>query len=145
MLWTRKDEVEWAGLDRHSCVHDHYPIGDGLHDRQVVRHEQESHVVDLLALPQEFKYPSLDCHVERGCRLISQQELRSSRECERDHDALTHASRKLVRVRSPDSGRIYQVNRIEELVGPGADGSFGVERANRLFKLATDANDRIER
>ena len=40
----------------------------------------------------------LDDHVERGRRLVRDQQLRTQDERERDHDPLPHATRELVRI-----------------------------------------------
>ena len=51
-----------------------------------------------LQVAQQLEDLRLDRHVERGRRLVGDQQLRVARERHRDHHALAHAARELVRV-----------------------------------------------
>ena len=57
----------------------------------------------------------LDRHVERGGRLVEDQQLRLGRERARDQRALAHAAGELVRIGVRDRGRIDDADLVEQL------------------------------
>ena len=52
----------------------------------------------FLQLSQQVQYLRLHCHIQRRCRLIRHQKGRVARQRHRDHRALTHAARQLMRI-----------------------------------------------
>ena len=67
-------------------------------DAHVVRDEQDRRAVVALQPLHQLEDLRLDRHVERGRRLVGDQQRRVARERHRDHHALPHAARELVRV-----------------------------------------------
>ena len=79
---------------------------EAAHEVQVVRDEQDRHAVLALQVVEQREDLRLDRHVERGRRLVGDQQLRAARERHRDHRALALAARQLVRIRVDASLRI---------------------------------------
>ena len=67
-------------------------------DAEIVGDEQDAHAVSRLQPSHQRQDLRLDRHVERGRRLVGDQQRRVARHRERDHHALAHAARELVRV-----------------------------------------------
>ena len=83
-------------------------LAAGIHDDDALRHlgddaeivgDQHDRGVDLLLqLAQQIEDLRLDGHVERGRRLVGDEQLGLAGERHRDHHPLPHAARQLVRV-----------------------------------------------
>ena len=71
-------------------------VGGFGDDAHVVGDEHEPHAVFALEPQQKIEDLRLDGHVERGRRLVGDQELRPAGERHGDHHPLAHAARKLV-------------------------------------------------
>jgi hypothetical protein len=86
------------GLDDPSRVGDHDPVADARRDTEVVRHEQQRRP----ALPgrrrEQVEHPRLHGDIERGRRLVGDDEPRIARERHRDHHTLAQPAGQLVRV-----------------------------------------------
>ena len=117
MLGVVEDLVESPGLDDPPPVHDQDPVGDLGHDAEVVGdqyHRQAPLGVQRLQEPQDLR---LDRHVERGRRLVGDQQVGLQGEPHRDHRPLAHPTRELVRERvhallgSGDPDRLQQLDR----------------------------------
>src|SRR5215210_5162837 len=65
---------------------------------QVVGDEDHGEPVPLPQLPEHIDYGPLGQHVQGGRWFVQDQDPRVQQETERDHDALAHAARELVRV-----------------------------------------------
>ena len=91
-LVHRRDLDDLAGIHRGDAV------GDRGDDAEVVGDEDHRHAVGRLELGEEREHLGLDGHVERRRRLVGEQQLRPAGERHRDHHALPHAARELVRV-----------------------------------------------
>ena len=113
----------------------------------------------LAQLAQEVEDAGLDRHVERGRRLVRDQDARVAGERHRDHHALPHPARELVRVlvdpALPGSGMwtrssssIARASRVapargsrclrSDLADLLADAQHGVERGHRLLEDERD-------
>src|SRR5437867_8816165 len=135
------------------AVHHDDPLR-GLRDHaHVVCDQQDRHPQLRLQLVQELEDLRLDGDVERGRRLVGDQELGVARQRHRDHDALPHAARELVGVllHPPlgvgDVHELEHVDRLghrvaapEPLVEPDglgnllADREYRVQRGHRLLE-----------
>ena len=98
MLRVLVDRLALADLDDLAEVHDGDAVGDLPDHRQVVRDEDVGQVEVTLQVAQQVEDLRLDRHVERGDRLVADDQLRRQRERARDADALALAARELVRV-----------------------------------------------
>ncbi len=89
----------------------------------------------------------LDRHVERGRRLVSDQDARVAGQRHRDHHALAHSTRELVRVGVDPLPRARDTDLVEEPDRPVARHGFGdvLVGPDLLDDLVADLVDRIER
>ena len=84
--------------DFHQSTQIHHTdvIADVLHDRQIVRNEQQCDVPLALQANDEIQYLRLDGYIERRYGLISNQKLRIQRQRPGNADALALATGKLM-------------------------------------------------
>jgi len=163
MLRLREEVVGGALLEHLSRVHHGDPsrhVGDHAH---VVRDEHERHAARALQFAQEVEDLRLDRDVERGRRLVGDQESRIAGDRHRDHHALVHAAGHLVRevlqarARRRNADLLQQLDRAmarraavhAEVQAQGlgqleADGEAGIETRRRLLEDHRDllADDR---
>ncbi len=85
-------------LDDPRGVHHGHALARLRDDREVVRDEHDRHARLAAQAREQVQDLILDRHVERGRRLVAEQQLRLAGERDRDHDALPQAARELVRV-----------------------------------------------
>ena len=148
MLRVVEDVVERALLDDPSRVHDDHAVGDVGHDAQVVGDQDHPGAGLVAQLAQLVEDLRLDRHVERRRRLVGDQQLRRARERHRDHHALAHAARELVRIRAQplagarDPDALHQLDRAIERLRLG---DLAIVRADLLDDLMADPVDRVER
>ena len=87
-----------AVLHKVAEVHDADGVGDVLDNGEVVADEEVRQLVFILQFVQQVDDLRLDGHVERGDRLVADNELGVERERTRDADTLALAAGELVRV-----------------------------------------------
>ena len=132
-------------------------LAAGIHDDDALRHlgddaqivgDQHDRGVDLvLQFAHQIEDLRLDRHVERGCRLVGDQQFRVAGERHRDHDPLAHAARQLVRILADPPLGLGDVHEAQHVDG------FGERRTPRqplmqgqgLGDLTADRQHRIER
>ena len=85
-------------LDDLTGVHDDDVVRSLGDDAHVVRDDDHRHVVLVAQVVEEVEDGGLNGDVERGRRLVGDQQLRIARERDRDHHALAHPAREAVRV-----------------------------------------------
>ena len=106
MPWRARHRIDRTGLDDAPRIHDRHPVcrfGDHAH---IVRHQHHRGAMIAAEPLQQRRDLGLDGHVQRGCRLVRNDEIRFSCKRESDHHALPHAARKLMGVMvDPDLGR----------------------------------------
>ena len=100
VLRVVEDLVDRPLLDDAPGVHDEDAVGDVGDDAEVVGHEHDARVGPLAQLLHDLQDLRLDRHVQRGRGLVGDEHRRVARERHRDHHALAHAARELVRVAS---------------------------------------------
>jgi hypothetical protein len=61
--WVAVEGVPISDLDHPAQVHDGHPVGDVLHDGEVVSHEEQGQVQLLLELGEEIQDLGLDGHI----------------------------------------------------------------------------------
>ena len=93
-----EDRVHVAELDDLAGVHDDHAVGQLGDQAEVVRDQDRRGVRLVLRLLQHLEDLRLDRHVERRRRLVGDQHGRLVRDRHRDHRALAHAARELVRI-----------------------------------------------
>ena len=98
MLRVREDVEHGAVLDFFAAVHHEHVVGDFGDHAEVVRDEEDRHAALVAELAEDVEDLGLDRDVERGGRLVGDQQLRIAREGHRDHHALLLAAGHLMRV-----------------------------------------------
>ena len=93
-----KELLGRAGLHEHPCIHHVDALAHAGDDAEVVRDEDERRVLVGDEVSQKAEDLCLNRDVESGGGLVRDQELGLAREGHRDHGALAHAARELVRV-----------------------------------------------
>jgi hypothetical protein len=107
-------------LDDAPGVHHRGLVGDLGGHSEVVGHEHDGQAQATLEIAKQPHDLCLHRDVERGRRLVGQQELGLARERDGDHRALPHPARDLVRVASQHAlGRRY-LDQIDQLAGAPA-------------------------
>ncbi len=141
---------EVAGLDllHHATrVHDEDPVAEGRDQPQVVRHEDEAHAAPRDQFVQDREHLQLHRHVERGGRLVRDQQVGIGDQHHRDHRPLAHAARHFVREEPVHAIRVVDPHGLErgERAGARLARRYPRMRAQRLDDLLADAHDRIQR
>ena len=143
--------VRRADLDDLAEVHHRHPVADVLDDRQVVGDEQVGQPEPLLEVGQQVEDLGLDRHVERGDRLVADDELGLHGQRPGHPDALALTARELVRIAidvasgrgrpagagqrsAPASPRPRPGVRLDRLGDDRADGHPRIERPVRVLE-----------
>ncbi len=114
MLRPFEDRLHVALLLDLAALHHHHVVGDLAHHAEVVGDEEQRHVVLFLQAREQVEDLLLDGDVERGGRLVGDQELGLAGDRHRDHDALLLAARQLVRVGVDAQLRIGDADFVQE-------------------------------
>ena len=100
-----EDIVGLARLDDPAPLHHHDIARDLAHDAEIMGDEQHRHAELGLQLLQQLQDLRLHSDVERGGRLVGDEEIGAAGERHRDHHALALPARELVRIRAEFSSR----------------------------------------
>ena len=143
--WTGEDILACAHLDHASAVHYDDPIGNLGNDAEVMGDKHHGRVVLLLQLADQGEDLGLRGDVERGRRLVGDQELGLQDQGHRNDDALALAAGQLMGISVVDLPHIWQVYGIEHgehpfaALGPGelaVHAQYFVDLfANRLHRV----------
>src|SRR6266567_7540437 len=127
-------------------IHHHDAFGDFGYHAEVVGDEDDGGTDPLLEVGHEIEDLRLDGDVERGGRLIRDQELRAAGERNGDHDALAHAAGQLVRILACAPARLGDADKAEHLHHALLDALAAepLMQPQGLGDLAADGEDRIE-
>ncbi|MFM8991380.1 MAG: hypothetical protein ACKOUS_17600, partial [Alphaproteobacteria bacterium] len=93
-----EDRVDGAGLDDLAEIHDGHRVGHLGDHAHVVGDEDDGQVALALDAADEVEDLRLRRHVERGRRLVGDQERRLADQRHRDHRALPQAALQLERI-----------------------------------------------
>ena len=101
------DRVDRADLDDPAEIHHQHPVGDVMHDVQVVADEQVGQA-ELLPSGRSSRFSTCASHrfVQRGDRLVQDQQAGLQRQGAGDVDALALAAGQLVRVAAGELRRV---------------------------------------
>ena len=132
-------------LDDLARVHDRDPVGELEQERDVVRDEEDCEAEVLLERLDLLQDLALDDHVERGRRLVHDDQLRLQRERHRDDHALAHAAGELVRVGA--DALAVDADELEDLAGLCERPALRdlLVRAHHVHELVAYAHHRVER
>ena len=87
-----------AGLHDPAGIHDRHAVACLRHHAQIVGDQDHAHAQVRPQAQQQSQDLILDGDVQCRGRLVGEQQAGRARQRDRDHDALTHAARELVRV-----------------------------------------------
>ena len=105
-------------LDDLARVHHRDPVAHLGDDAEVVGDEDDGRARLALEAPHQVQDLRLDGHVEGGRRLVCDQQLRLAGKRHRDHHALRHAARHLVRVSIEPALRVGDADHPHQLERP---------------------------
>ena len=139
--------MQRTGLDQLAVAHHGDAVGDLGDHAHVVGDEQHGGAVIALQVADQRQDLLLRGDVERGGRLVRDQQFRLQHQRHRDHDALALAAGQPVRVGGEDALDLGQPNllhHVEDALLARAGVEIGVG-AQHLVDLAADRHHRIER
>ena len=158
MLWRIEQAADRRELHEPSGLHDCDAICDARGNTQIVRNQNDRHGTRALELGEQRQDLRLNGDIERGRRLIGDEQDGITRQRNREHDPLAHASGKLMRVLAsapPGVGHVQIVEqtrckrarfaRARSTVGDDGlgdlicDAQVWCERAHRILKDHSDA------
>ena len=167
VLRRREQRLGRGGLHDPARIQHRHPVADVPDDAQVVGDEHDAEALLPLEAAQQRQDLGGDGHVQRGRRLVRDEQPRPAQQGGRDHRPLEHAARELMRdrraspgrrracpptrarpgsARGPASPRSPVVGR-KHVRHLGTDGEHGVERRGRVLEDHGDlgAPDRAQR
>ncbi|GFJ80642.1 hypothetical protein Phou_048220 [Phytohabitans houttuyneae] len=109
--------LDAAVLDGPSAVHDEHLVGHLADHAQVVGDQHDRRVELLLEIFEQVQDLRLHGHVERGRRLVGDEQVGVVDEGHRDHRPLPHAAGELVRVLPRAPRRLRDAHPVEHLDG----------------------------
>ena len=147
MTWLAIDVPGVALLDDSAGVHDVDPVCVTGHHSKIVRNEDQRHPEAPGQGLHQLEDLSLDGDVERGGRLIGNDQCRFTAQRHGNHDALPHAAAEVMRIlleAVPGLGNSYHLQVVGRLFGRfgAADGKV---LHHGFGQLQANAEDGIER
>ena len=128
-------------------IHHDDLMRDLRHHSQIMADELDGHPDPLLQLLHQVQDLRLDRHIERRRRLIRDQQCRLARQRHRDHRALAHAARQLMRIRPRPLARRRDPHRLQHRyrVRAGLVPADSLVQHLHLGNLPPHRHHRIER
>ena len=145
--WCSQDAVKRSGLDQPPMTHHRDAIGNLRDNTHVMGNKQHGGAAILLQVPDQAENLLLGGDVERGGRLVRDQQFRFQHQRHRDHDALSLAARQPMRVgrkNTFDLGQPHLFHHGQNALSPRACIEIGMD-PQHLVDLAADRHHRIER
>ena len=136
-----------ALLDHHALFHHRDSIGKTPHQVQVMRDEEERHAALRAQVLQKLQDLQPDRDIQRGGRLIGDQQLRAARERHRDHRALALPARELVRIALRAALGVLDADPLERRhrLRPRLVAAQRRVQLERFDDLVADREDRVQR
>jgi hypothetical protein len=98
MFRCAQDLRNRPALDNAAGIHDRDRIGDFGSNPEIMGDKDHTHAQLALEPAEQDQDLNLHCRVERGGRLVRQQQARIARQRHRDHRPLAQAARQFVRI-----------------------------------------------
>src|ERR1700682_1020789 len=142
-----KHRVRLALLNEAGGIHHDHAIGIARNDAQVMRNDDQRNVKLARQILHQLENLRLNRHVERGRRLVGDNELWIAGEPDRDHYPLAHTAGELMRILLESAFRVGNPDEAEQF----DHASFRLLvihpqlNLQRLGDLQSDGQDRIER
>ena len=141
-----KEGCTWSFLDQLAGIHDTDAMRHARHHAQIMRDQQHAHVAFSLQILQQIENLRLDRDIERGGRLISDQQGRVAGQGHGNHHPLFHTTGKLEGIFVEPAIGIGNANGRQQLAGTNTNniGSEIATTRQHFANLATDRHDRVE-
>ncbi len=142
-----EDARHIAAFDNVALLHHANRIGEAAHEIEVMGDEQDRHAIGLLQAFQQGDDLRLHGDVERGRRLVGDEQIGLVGERHGDHDALALAAGKLMRIGAEPGLGIGDADLVEEFDDACAHGVAAAHamKLQNLGDLLLDRLQRIER
>ncbi len=143
----RADDIAAStGLDNPPRIHDGDPVGNLDRNADVVGDKYHRKPEFPLELPKQQKNLDLHRGIERGGRLVCEQNLRPARERQRDHGALAHAAGHLMGIIVKALRRRRDAYALEQLQRPRPSGAprHAIMAHHGLGDLVAEAIDGVK-
>jgi hypothetical protein len=134
-------------LDQASGIEHRHLVAEVGGKTQIMRDEHQGRAGARLQLGDQPNDTRLDRDVERGRRLVGDNEPRIAGEGHGDEYTLAHATRELMGIFAQDVGTLAQMDRIEQRQRPFAAlaACRDAQAAEMLVELRADGTGRIKR
>ena len=146
MMRAREERARRALLDDAPGIHHRYLLAHLGDDTEIVSDEQDRQPELFLQRFEKRQDLRLDRHVERGCRLIGDEQPWPAHQSHRNHHPLSQAAGELMGILLvSDLGRA-DADLLEHLddLGPGLDFAHSAMDEERLGDLGAGRHGRIE-
>ena len=147
--WRARCSTSAVGpvFDDPAGVHHRHRIGHCRHHAQIMRDQHHRQARFATQPVEQAQDAGLDRHVQRGGRLVGDQQSRFARQRHRDLDALAHAAAELVRIAAQRGLRIGNAHLLQQLdgapsgvaCGPCAGGRAGARSAGARWSTSGGA------
>ena len=147
MTRPMENVVGVAFLDEPRRIHHDDAVGVARDHAEVMRDDDQRDIQLAGQILHQLEDLRLDGDIERGGRLVGDDELGIAGEADRDHHPLAHAAGELMRILFEAPRRIGDADKAEQFDGAGAGLALAHAEmdAQRLGDLQSDRQDRIER
>ena len=144
----RSEHARGVALFHHLAGIEHIDtVGKAADEVEIVADEGDGHAKRLLEILQQIDDLGLHRDIQRGCRLIRDQQRGAIGNGHGDHDALALATRQFMGIRGHAAGGIgnpYQIQQAQRL-GAGRAPAHPAVAHQRQFHLPANGKERIER
>ncbi len=146
MLGGREHALGGGVLDDPPRIHHGDLVGHLRDHAEIVGDQHERHPPFALQAREQREHLRLHGHVERGRRLVGDQQLGVARERHRDHRALALPARELVRIGVDAHRRLGNADEVQQLDRARARRGLGdvSVRPDRLHDLRAHAIHRVQ-
>ena len=147
MCGLQENVVRGSLFDDVGRIHHVHAVGVARHDAKIVRDDDERDPEFARQILHQFENLRLNGHVECGGRFVGDDQLGFAGKADRDHDALAHAARKLVRVLGKPPLAVGDADLLHQFERPRLRILLRRLQMDeeRLHDLHSDRKDRIER
>ena len=147
MRGFEEDVVGRALLDDARRIHHVHAVGVARHDPEIVRDDDQRDAEPARQVLHQFEDLRLDGDVERGGRLVGDDELRIAGKPDRDHHALAHAAGEMMRILFEPARAVRDADELEQFERARRRLLVGHLQMDeqRLHHLLADRQDRVER
>ena len=115
MTRTIENVLTRSALHDDAGIHDSNLLCDICHNTEIMCDHDDGCLIFLLQILNNIENLSLNCHIECGRWLVTDQNFRLTGKCNRDHNTLTHTAGKFVRILSDTFFRLRDADHAQHL------------------------------